>query len=334
MARKVRIAIATGDPSGIGTEISLKAALDPAVRAFCRPLLVSDPALLAKHAAACGIPARLREVVHPLDSNPADDCVDVLPCPQPQAVDMDFGEVSAAGGRAALAFAAAAIQAALAGEVAAVAAAPQNETAIALAGIPFDGHPSFVARQTGANPNKVHLMLWFDSIRIVHVTLHRSVREALDLITREHVGHVIHATDRVLRQLGFTAPRIAVGGLNPHAGEGGLFGREEIEVIKPAIEDAVQSGVRVSGPFGADMMFQRGDFDAFVVMLHDQGHIPAKLLAPNGAAAWSIGSPILFASVAHGSASDIAGKGIASPRALIEALLQLGKAAGAMAPAA
>ena len=126
--------------------------------------------------------------------------------------------------------------------------------------------------------------------------------------------------------MGTTAPHIAVGGLNPHAGEDGLFGREEIEIIKPAIDDAIARGIRASGPYGADTMFHMTGVDAFIVMLHDQGHIAAKLLARNASAALTIGSPILFASVAHGSAHDIAGKGVASPQAMIEAVLRLAKA--------
>jgi 4-hydroxy-L-threonine phosphate dehydrogenase PdxA len=137
---------------------------------------------------------------------------------------------------------------------------------------------------------------------------------------------VIGATDGALRRMGIAAPKIAVGGLNPHAGEGGLFGREEIEIIRPAIEAAAAEGLAVSGPFGADTMFHMKNVDAFVVMLHDQGHIAAKLLAQNATAALTIGTPILFSSVAHGSAHDIAGKGVADPTALIEAILRLSKA--------
>jgi 4-hydroxy-L-threonine phosphate dehydrogenase PdxA len=118
-------------------------------------------------------------------------------------------------------------------------------------------------------------------------------------------------------------PKIAVSGLNPHAGEGGLFGREEIEIIKPAIDTAVTRGIHASGPFGADVMFQMQEVDAFVVMLHDQGHIAAKLMAPNAGAVLTIGTPILFSSVAHGSAHDIAGRGIASPQAMVEAVMRL-----------
>jgi 4-hydroxy-L-threonine phosphate dehydrogenase PdxA len=166
-------------------------------------------------------------------------------------------------------------------------------------------------------------MLCFGDTRIVHCTLHVGVAQALTLITRERVGRAIRAADAALRRIGIARPRICVSGLNPHAGEGGLFGREEIDTIAPAIGDARAAGIAVEGPFGADTMLQRKNVDAFVVMLHDQGHIAAKLLAFNQSAAFTIGSPILFSSVAHGSAFDIAGKGIASPAAMIEAITRL-----------
>jgi 4-hydroxy-L-threonine phosphate dehydrogenase PdxA len=143
------------------------------------------------------------------------------------------------------------------------------------------------------------------------------------MITRERVGRVLRAADAALRKLGIAKPKIFVGGLNPHAGEGGLFGREEIEIITPAIQDANRAGIDASGPFGADTMFHKKGCDAFVVMLHDQGHITAKLLAPNQTAGLAIGTPILFSSVAHGSAYDIAGKNLASPAAMIEAIKRL-----------
>ena len=250
----------------------------------------------------------------------------MLDCAQQDLATLDFGTTAAASGRASLAFAGAAIKAALAGEVDAVVAAPQNETSIARAGIKFDGYPSFVARATGTDEDDVYLMLCFGDIKIVHATLHQSVRDAIAMISREKVIGVIRAAERALRLMGTAAPKIAVGGINPHAGEGGLFGREEIDIIKPAIAAAVESGIAATGPFGADTMFHMRGIDAFVVMLHDQGHIAAKLLAQDAAAALTIGSPILFASVAHGSAYDIAGKGVANPKAMIEALLRLSTA--------
>jgi 4-hydroxythreonine-4-phosphate dehydrogenase len=308
---KLKIALPVGDPAGIGPEICLKTALDPAVRAACDPVLVCDPDVLVRHAKLCGIDA---------------SGVAVRDCRVPDATSIPLGTVSAAAGRASIAFCAAAVKAAMAHEVDAVVAAPQNETSIAQAGIKFDGHPSFVARQTGTDENAVYMMLCFGDTKIAHCTLHRSVKQAIAEITHENVTRTIRAADTALRRLGITAPRIAVSGLNPHAGEGGLFGQEEIEIIKPAIDTAKSAGVAVSGPFGADTMFHMLGFDAFVVMLHDQGHIAAKLLARNAASALTIGTPILFASVAHGTGHDIVGKGIADPAAMIEAVLRVARA--------
>ncbi len=333
MSDKAKIAIVTGDPAGIGPEISLKAALDPAVRAACNGIVVSDASVLERHAKACGIEVDIRTIDRVGDADWSDRRLNVLACAQPDLAALDFGACSAVSGDAALAFAGLAIKAALAGEVDAVVAAPQNETSIALAGIAFDGYPSFVARATGTDENDVYLMLCFGDVKIVHATLHRSVRQAIDMITREKVGRAIEATHRALQRMGTAATRIAVGGLNPHAGEGGLFGREEIEIIKPAIDAAIAHGIEAAGPFGADTMFHMPGFDAFIVMLHDQGHIAAKLLAPNATAALTIGSPILFSSVAHGSAHDIAGKGVANPKAMIEAMLRLSQAKQQAKPA-
>jgi 4-hydroxythreonine-4-phosphate dehydrogenase len=319
------IAIATGDPAGIGPEISLKAALDRKVRDACNPIVVSESRMIERHARACGIALDLNVIAKVADADWSGHRLNVLDCQQPEATLLDFGKSSAVSGHASIAFAGRAIKAALAGEVDAVVAAPQNETSIALAGIAFDGHPSFVAHETSTDPDEVYLMLCFGDTKIIHATLHASVRQALEMITREKVARVIAAADRALKRLGVPAPKIAVSGLNPHAGEGGLFGREEIEIIRPAIDAVVARGIDAIGPFGADTMFHIRGVDAFVVMLHDQGHIAAKLLAQNAAAALTIGTPILFASVAHGSAHDIAGKGVADPSALIEAVLRLSR---------
>ena len=317
-----RVAISTGDPAGIGPEVGLKTALDPTVNAICRPIVVSDPTVLGRHARACGLSDKFHVIADVKDARWPGP-LNVLAAEMPDADKFEFGTHGAAYGLGALASARRAIKAALAGDVDAVVAAPQNETSIHAAGIEFDGYPSFVARETGTDKNDVFLMLCFGDRRIVHTTLHVGVAEAVRLITRERVGCVIRAADSALKRLGIRAPKIYVGGLNPHAGEGGLFGREEIEIISPAIEDAKSSGIDVSGPFGADTMFHKKGSDAFIVMLHDQGHITAKLLAPNATAGLAIGTPILFSSVAHGSAFDIAGKNQASPTAMIEAIRRL-----------
>jgi 4-hydroxy-L-threonine phosphate dehydrogenase PdxA len=332
-SRRPKIAIATGDAGGIGPEISIKSALDPSVRSICCPILVSDPALLEKHAKACGLPSKFC-VIERIDGPEIEAQEIVVLDPRfAGAADIALGEVSASSGSASLAFARAAIKAALAGTVGAVVAAPQNQKAIAAAGIEFDGYPSFVARETGLSPHDVFLMLCYGNTKIAHCTLHVSVKDAIALITRERVRRVIAATNGALKRLGASSPVICVGGLNPHAGEDGLFGMEDLEIVKPAIDQAAAGGIRVCGPFGADTMFHKRGVDAFIVMLHDQGHIAAKLQAPRATAGLAIGSPILFSSVAHGSGHDIVGKGVASPAAMIEAISRLAKVETASAAA-
>ncbi|MGC2827517.1 MAG: 4-hydroxythreonine-4-phosphate dehydrogenase PdxA, partial [Pseudolabrys sp.] len=277
------------------------------------------------HARAAGLLPKLHVIEKATDVNWTNGAVNLLDTRDGSNAPVRIGTVDATYGRASLASASRAIKAALAGEVEAVVAAPQTERSIAAAGIAFDGYPSFVARETGTPVNDVYLMICFDQSRIVHATLHASVRDAVALITLERIERVIRITDASLKKLGIAQPKIFVSGLNPHAGEDGLFGSEETEVITPAITRASSNGIDVSGPFGADTMFRKKGADAFIVMLHDQGHIAAKLQAFNRTAGLSIGSPILFSSVAHGSAHDIAGKGQADPGAMIEAIARLAK---------
>ncbi len=310
---KRRLAVPIGDPAGIGCEIVLKALADPRVRACCAPVVVGDAALIARCNAEFG--TTLVHARAASDIGVTDDAVAVLDVPALDAKKFRFGAVAAENGRALLAYAEAAIRLALAGAVEGVVAAPHNQSAIAAAGIAFDGYPGLLARLTGLDEDDVPLMVVSERFRIAHVTLHLSVREALGRIERGRILKVIAATDAALRRMGIANPRIAVSGLNPHAGENGLFGQEERTDIAPAIADARARGIDAAGPFGADVMLARGGADAYVVMLHDQGHIPIKLQP--GGAAFSIGAPILFATVAHGSAHDIAGRGVADPSAMI-----------------
>jgi 4-hydroxythreonine-4-phosphate dehydrogenase len=309
---KPRIAIATGDPAGIGPEVSIRAALDPQVLKLCRPVVIGDRGALEAHAKACRLSLA---------------GIDVLERDHFAAGELRIGEVSPAHGRAALDCAEVAIRGALAGEYHAVVAAPHTETAIHAAGIAFDGYPSFVARTAGLAPEDGILMLCFAhegrEIRIAHVTLHAGVMKALSMITQPRVMRTIHAVWETLKRLGIEKPKIAVSGVNPHAGEGGAFGREDLDTIAPAIEDARREGIVADGPIGADTLIQRKGYDAYIVMLHDQGHVAAKLLAPNRAAALTIGTPVLFSSVAHGSALHIAGKGKAGHGAMVEAITRL-----------
>jgi len=322
-----RIAIATGDPAGIGPEVALKAALAPQVKKICRPLLVGDRGALEAHADACGLETDLRCVARAADASWGDGALTLVERKQFKPGELHIGSIAAPHGEAALDSAKAAIDAALAGEVDAVVAAPHTESSIKLAGIEFDGYPTFVARCAGVSPEDAFLMLCFDSrgteMRIAHATLHASLRRAIKLLTRDRVLNAIRSVDSALRRMGIAHPRIAVSGLNPHAGEGGLFGDEEQAIIGPAIADAKENDVDAEGPFGADTMFLKKGYDAFVVMIHDQGHIMAKTHASSGAAALTLGTPVLFSSVAHGSALDIAGKNRADPGAIISAIERL-----------
>jgi 1,2-dihydroxy-3,5-cyclohexadiene-1,4-dicarboxylate dehydrogenase len=236
-----RIAIATGDPAGIGPEIALKAVLDPGVRRLCRPLLVGDPDAVELHARCSNLSPDLRVVDRIADADWNDGAVNLLDAHAGNNTPVKLGTIDAAYGRASLASASRAIKAALAGDVEAVVAAPQAERSIAAAGIAFDGYPSFVARETGTPVNDVYLMICFDQSRIVHATLHVSVREAVALITRDRVERVVRVTDAALKKLGIARPKIFVSGLNPHAGEEGMFGREEIDIIEPAIQAGCQT---------------------------------------------------------------------------------------------
>lgn len=322
-----RIAIALGDPAGIGPEIALKAALSPEVQAICRPLLVGDRGALEAHAKASDLSPRLSAFERAEAVTWEDGAVSLLERRQFTPGEFKLGEVNAVNGRASLDSARTAIAAALAGVVEGVVAAPQTEKSIALAGVAFDGYPSFVARCVGVDPNDAFLMICFDRTRIVHTTLHVSLRRAVELITRQRVRHVIQAADGALRRLGIPSPKLAVAGLNPHAGEHRLFGDEDEDIIAPAIAEARTAGISVDGPFGCDTMFGKQGYDAFIVMYHDQGHIAAKIQAPHRTAGLTIGTPVLFSSVAHGSAHDIAGKNKASPQAMIEAIKRLAGAA-------
>jgi 4-hydroxy-L-threonine phosphate dehydrogenase PdxA len=306
---KPRVAIAIGDPAGIGPEISLKAARDRQVLELCQPVLVGSREALAMHAEILG-------------TTLGDLYIEDVKSAAPR-----IGTLAPEHGGAALAAARAAIEGALGGKYAAVVAAPHTEAAVHAAGIKFDGYPSFVARACGLSSEEARLMLCFShagrELRISHVTLHASVREALTQITAPRIIATVRATEAALQALGIEKPRIAVSGVNPHAGEAGAFGREELDVIAPALEQLKRAAMAVEGPFGADTLLQRTEHDAYVVMLHDQGHVPAKMLAPHRVAALTIGTPVLFSSVGHGSALAIAGQGTADASAMREAITRL-----------
>jgi 4-hydroxythreonine-4-phosphate dehydrogenase/1,2-dihydroxy-3,5-cyclohexadiene-1,4-dicarboxylate dehydrogenase len=302
-----RIALSIGDPNGIGPEIVLKALAELRGDARLRVTVFGAPAALERAAAATG----LQSLLPTLDLQVAGD----IP-----AQALRWGEVNAQAGAATVAAATAALQACRAGEFDAVVAGPHHETAIAQAGIPFRGYPSLVARVCGQDEGSVFLLLVGGGLRIVHVTLHESVATALSRITPQLVVAATEAGVRGCRLLGIDHPKVALFGINPHASEGTLFGPEDAQLVVPAAQTLRAHGLDVAGPQGADVLLADRKHDLYVAMLHDQGHIPIKLLAPQAACALSIGAGVLLASTGHGSAMDIAGTGSARPDALLRSL--------------
>lgn len=306
-----RIALSVGDPNGIGPEIVLKALDALAGEQRLHVAVFGPPAVLERAAAVTGLHRSLAS----LDLRTAGE----LPAAAARP-----GQVNAEAGASAVACATAAIEACRAGEFDAVVAGPHHETAIAQAGIPFSGYPSLVARVCGEPEGRVFLLLIGGGLRIVHVTLHESVATALSRLTPELVVAATLAGMRCCAMLGLADPKVALFGINPHASEGTLFGREDQDCVVPAARQLRELGVDVAGPTGADVLLADRRHDLYVAMLHDQGHIPIKLLAPQAASAVSIGADVLLASTGHGSAMDIAGRGIARPDALLRSLRLLG----------
>jgi 4-hydroxythreonine-4-phosphate dehydrogenase len=312
-AAKPRLALALGDPAGIGSEIVLKTLADDALRAAIQPIVVGDAAVLAHQATALGLPFVVGEGRLTL---PAEGwSCRLLDCGAAAPAEIAWGIASAAGGRAVVAYAKAAVALALAGEADAVLAAPHTERAVAMAGIPFSGYPDLVAAETGTPAERVFLMLVAPGLLVVNATLHIPLAEVPAAITPARVAAAIHAAEDALRMMGRPHPRVAVCGLNPHAGEGGLFGSEDEAVIRPTIARCRAEGIDVSGPYPADALLADHRHDVHVAMFHDQAHVAVKVAAPRRSTALSIGTPILFGTVAHGSAYDIAGRGTADPTA-------------------
>ena len=319
MSARPRIALAIGDPAGIGPEIALKAVLDDAVWSLCEPVLVGEAAVLRRHAEPCGIAVTAGN----------DGTVTVGGrCIALETVDaggaaVALAEVSPEAGRATVAYARRAIALALDGAVDAVVACPHNETAVNRGGLAFDGYPGFLADCAGVPRDEVFLMLVSDRFRIVNVTLHVALRRALDLLTVERIVTAARAADRAVRRLGVARPRIGVCGINPHAGEHGLFGDEDETVVRPAVAEARALGLDVAGPFGADALLAGGGYDVYLAMYHDQAHIPIKLLGIGASSGMPIGTTVLFSSVPHGSAFDIVGKNQANAGAIVTTLKRL-----------
>ena len=314
------LAITLGDPAGVGPEITAKMLVRAEVWDCCRPLVVGDADVLAQAVALVTAPLALHPVASVAEArlNPA--APDVLDLQNVDPAALQRAEVSAAAGRAAVDYVERAVELAQAGLVDGVVTGPINKAALQAAGIPYIGHTELLSALTGEK--RVTTMLATPGLRVVHVTRHVPLREVAAHITRERVLETIRLTDVGMRSLGIPGPRLAVAALNPHGGDGGLIGQEEIEVIGPAVEAARQEGITVHGPIPADSVFFRairGEFDAVVAMYHDQGHIPIKTHGFERSVTVTLGLPIVRTSVDHGTAFDIAWQGIANEESLVEA---------------
>jgi len=326
------IAITLGDPAGIGPEIVARAwALEPQLLRGC--FVAGDLACLRRGTAAVagGAPPLAVAVIEGGAEAAAvpPACIPLLQVGEPLAAPPPLARVSAEAGRVAADAVLWAARAALRGEIAALVTAPLHKEALAAAGVPFPGHTELLQAQAALHAGvalermPVRMMLANEELRTVLVSIHVSLRDALEAVTYDQVLETLRITDRALARALGRRPRIAVAGLNPHAGEGGLFGREEIEVIVPAMQAGEREGLDLHGPFAPDTVFmraRRGEFDVVVAMYHDQGLIPVKYLGVEQGVNVTLGLPLVRTSPDHGTAFDIAGTGRADAASLLAAV--------------
>jgi len=326
------LGVTMGDPAGVGPEIIARACAEPRVRQACRPLIIGAAATMSEALALVGSTLPLRAVRDVGACHWERGALEVLDLGNVDMATLPRGEVSAAAGRAAYEYIDRAVALATAGAIHGIVTAPINKEALAAAGMTHTGHTEILAALSGTRD--FAMLLMGGDLRVIHVTTHVPLRRVPDLVTRERVLRTITLARRTLDGLGIAAGRIAVAGLNPHAGEDGLFGDEEQTAIGPAVEAARAAGMRVTGPLPADTLFSRargGEFDIVVAMYHDQGHIPVKTLGftyDETTKRWvglsgvnvTVGLPFLRVSVDHGTAFDRAWQGIANHESMVEAL--------------
>ncbi|MFZ4659745.1 MAG: 4-hydroxythreonine-4-phosphate dehydrogenase PdxA [Caldilineaceae bacterium] len=333
MNNRPLLAITLGDPAGIGPEVIVKALRHADVYEQCRPLVLGDQRILVRAMSWIReVNLTFDVVTDPDQGQYQSGVITLLDLQNADPAAIQPGRVSAAAGRAAVEYVLRACDMTMAGETDAVVTAPLNKEAMNLAGYHYAGHTELLADRTGAE--KVSMLLTGPKLRVVHVSTHVALSEAIRRVTSQRVEEVIDLAQRSCQALGIASPRIAVAGLNPHASEGGLFGDQEAKEIQPAIERARARGLQVTDPQPPDTVFLRavkGDYDIVVAMYHDQGHIPMKLLAFDSGVNVSMGLPIIRTSVDHGTAFDIAGTGKAREESMLEAIkvaVQMAQARG------
>lgn len=327
-----RVVLTMGDPAGVGPEILAAVWTDRRLWETCRPIVYGDRGVMRRALSLRGI-AATAEAVHSAEEGFLQATPSRMPCVEAEPLDPDAvqpGLVNAATGEAAYQAIVRATRLALAGECEAIVTAPISKAALQAAGHDYPGHTELLAELCGVDDFAMMLYLpkalapeTRSGLGVVHVTLHQSLRSAIDSLTSEAITEKCHLADKAARAYGVERPRIGVAALNPHGGEGGLFGDEELRLIAPAVEAARGAGVEASGPHPVDTLMGRavaGEFDAVVAMYHDQGHIALKLLGMHGAVNITLGLPIVRTSVAHGTAPDKAWQGVAETGGLIAAI--------------
>ena len=326
------LGVTMGDPAGVGPEITAKALARPGVAASCKAVVIGDRSVMAATLDMLRSPLALHAVTRVADCAFATGTLECLDLARVDAATLLKGAVSPEAGRAAYAYIETGVRLCQAKEIDAIVTAPINKEALAAAGLQHSGHTEILATLSGTKD--FAMLLMGKELKVIHVTTHVALRRVPDLVTRERVLRVIQLAQATMNFLGERRPRIAVCGLNPHAGEDGLFGDEEKSQIIPAVEAARREGLDVYGPLPADTLFSRargGEFHIVVAMYHDQGHVPVKTLGftyDETKGTWTglsgvnvtIGLPFLRVSVDHGTAFDRAWKGIANPESMVEAI--------------
>ena len=323
MSVKPILALTMGDPVGVGPEIMVLALADAAVHQVCRPLVLGDLPALERACRHLAPGLKIRVVDHPQAGRYEPGTLNLLALSHLQPEDLGYGRPTPAAGAAMVSYILTAIDLALEGEVAGLVTGPISKTALNLSGYPYPGHTELLAEKTGAS--EVAMMLAGGEFRVVLATIHCALAEVPRRLSVEGLFRLFGlACQALAADFGLEEPHLGVAALNPHAGEGGLFGREEAEIITPAVQKAQAAGLPVSGPYPADTLFWRhhqGEFAAIVAMYHDQGLIPLKLLHFLDGVNITLGLPIIRTSVDHGTAYELAGTGKAHPGSLKAALV-------------
>jgi len=315
------IGITMGDAAGISPEILVKSLADPAIRTFCEPIVLGDVRVLAAAAKTAGLDLAFRTVERPSAWRRDGNAFGVVDYHDVDPATVKIGVIEPALGAAAVRYTREAARYALSGEIDGIVSAPLNKESMRAAGFHYEGATEIFAEEAGVK--RYAMVLLLGEMRLLLLTNHMSLREACDKVTKARVHEKILLAHEALIGQGIAAPRIAVSALNPHAGEGGLFGREEIEEIEPAIAEAKAAGVNAIGPVPADTVFyktKQGMYDLTIALYHDQGLGAVKLLGFGDVVTLLVGLPFIRTSTGHGTAFDIAGKGIANHKNLLEAI--------------